>query len=115
MSRCTSSVLSTHFDIVVPRSRLQLDPDVLSKAKKSLGSSQNGLTFGSTALRGNPVNAETKLKAGQRVLIEWRGSWWGGHIIKTMKDGKAEIHYDGHSDDWDEIVPRSRLRMLPPN
>lgn len=43
------------------------------------------------------------------VLIEWKGSWWPGVVLKA--DGeKRYVHYLGYGDEWDEWVGPARLR-----
>jgi hypothetical protein len=48
-------------------------------------------------------------KAGDKVDIEWKGSWWQGEVLE-VKDGKYKVHYTGWSNSWDEWVGSERLR-----
>lgn len=59
------------------------------------------------------VKADTKLKPGDPVQVEWKKQWWLGSVVALQKDGKVKIHYFGWSFSWDEVVDRSRLRLFP--
>lgn len=48
-------------------------------------------------------------KPGQRVEIEWHGSWWDGEITET-RSGLYKVHYTGWGAEWDEWVEPIRLR-----
>jgi hypothetical protein len=48
-------------------------------------------------------------KTGQKVAIEWHGSWWDGQIIAT-RSGLFKVHYAGWGAEWDEWVEPARLR-----
>jgi hypothetical protein len=47
--------------------------------------------------------------AGDKVDIEWRGSFYPGVILSVSRD-TYRVHYTGWSSTWDETVPGSRLR-----
>jgi hypothetical protein len=57
------------------------------------------------------VTAETALKVGDRLLIEYHGSWWDAEVLAVQSDGQVRIRYDGFDSSWDETVPRSRLNL----
>ena len=60
---------------------------------------------------GITVTEKTKLEIGQTVQVQW-GQWrWAGEVLELKQDGSAKIHYTGWSDEWDEVVPRSRLQL----
>lgn len=48
-------------------------------------------------------------KRGQKVSIEWQGSFWDGEIIAT-RAGLYKVHYTGWGNEWDEWVEPARLR-----
>lgn len=48
--------------------------------------------------------------AGDAVFVEWGGSWWKATVIAPLADGRSVIHYDGWSDDYDEVAKPRRLR-----
>src|SRR5262245_51015292 len=55
------------------------------------------------------ITDETVLEPGDRIQIEWGGSWWQGSVVQVEDDGRVRISYDGYSSASDETVPRSRL------
>jgi hypothetical protein len=57
--------------------------------------------------------ADSGLKAGDAVRVEWGGTWWPAEVVAVRKDGKVKIHYTGWSSDWDEVVPPGRVRTGP--
>lgn len=59
-----------------------------------------------------PETPLTKGRLGQRVSIEWHGSWWDGEIV-AMKNGFYKVHYSGWGAEWDEWVEPNRLRGKP--
>ena len=60
---------------------------------------------------GKPVSPKTQLKAGDRVLVEWGGSWWKGQVLEVPPGGNVKIHYVGWDAQWDEVAPRTRLQL----
>lgn len=51
----------------------------------------------------------TNARVGQRVLIEWHGTWWDGEVIE-QRSGFSKVHYTGWGPEWDEWVEPARLR-----
>jgi hypothetical protein len=60
---------------------------------------------------GKPVEADSVVEVGARLLGEWAGKWVPLKVLAVNADGMIRIHWDGWSDQWDEDVPRSRLRF----
>lgn len=48
-------------------------------------------------------------QVGDKVQIEWSGSWYDGEILKVDGD-EYYITYDGWDDSWDEWVTIDRLK-----
>jgi hypothetical protein len=48
--------------------------------------------------------------AGDALFVEWGGSWWKATAITPLPDGRTVIHYDGWSEDYDEVAKPKRLR-----
>jgi serine/threonine protein kinase len=46
---------------------------------------------------------------GQKVDVQWGGSWWQGQITAAKND-RYLIHYIGWASSWDEWVTTARLR-----
>jgi hypothetical protein len=76
-----------------------------------LEAAQAAETRGPVQPSGKRVSPDTVLKVGERVLVEWNGSWWNGQILELFPDGSVKIHYSGWDAEWDEVVPRTRLQM----
>jgi hypothetical protein len=51
---------------------------------------------------------------GERVFIEWGGTWYPGSIKAVRGDDRYEISYEGYSSSWDEEVGLERLRKSAP-
>src|SRR5947209_18994300 len=58
-----------------------------------------------------PEGGEPALKVGDAIQVEWYGSWWPAEVVSLRKDGRVKIHYSGWGSSWDEVVPRSRIRV----
>ena len=61
---------------------------------------------------GKPVETDSPLEVGARLVGEWSGKWQRVTVLALKDDGQVRIHWEGWSDQWDEDVPRSRLRFL---
>jgi hypothetical protein len=46
---------------------------------------------------------------GDRVEVEWRGSWWPAVLVER-RGQLWLIHYEAYGDEWDEAVAESRIR-----
>jgi hypothetical protein len=60
-----------------------------------------------------PVTEKTPLSKGQALQISYAGTWYAGEVIGFEKDGGVHVRYFGWESSWDEIVPRSDLRLDP--
>jgi hypothetical protein len=48
-------------------------------------------------------------KLGEKIEIEWHGSYWDGEIIEVRGEFH-KVHYTGWGSEWDEWVLAERLR-----
>jgi hypothetical protein len=48
-------------------------------------------------------------KVGDHVLVSWRGGDYPAVIIGIEGPSRLRVHYDGFSEDWDEVVPATRV------
>ena len=60
---------------------------------------------------GQPVDAGIPLPAGTRLLAEWAGKWMAVEVLEIKADGKVRIHWVGWGNQFDEDLPRHRLRF----
>lgn len=60
---------------------------------------------------GQPVEGSTPLPAGTRLLAEWAGKWLAVEVLEAKPDGKVRIHWVGWGNQFDEDLPRHRLRF----
>ncbi len=49
-------------------------------------------------------------QVGDHVLVEWRGSDYPAVVVGVEGPAKFHVHYDGFSDDWDEVIAATRIR-----
>jgi hypothetical protein len=108
------------WDEVVPRSRLRLGSPGSDETGEA-GGGEGGYGAGPltadplmVAVNGIPVTAGTPLEKGQRLQAEQEGLWWAAEVMSLRPDGRVKIHYTGWASSWDEVVPRSRLRLESP-
>ena len=43
------------------------------------------------------------------VEVEWQGSWWPA-VVMEKRGARWLVHYEGYTDDWDEVVAGERIR-----
>src|SRR4051812_35081131 len=48
-------------------------------------------------------------KVGDHVLVAWRGGDYPAVIVGIDGASRFRVHYDGFSEDWDELVPGTRI------
>lgn len=60
---------------------------------------------------GQPVDPATPLPVGTRLLAEWAGKWLAVEVLELKADGKVRIHWVGWGNQFDEDLPRHRLRF----
>jgi hypothetical protein len=63
------------------------------------------------ATTGEPVDANTPLQVGSRVIAKWGDHWWDAEVIGMEPNGHVRIHYTEWESRFDEVVPRDRLRL----
>jgi hypothetical protein len=61
---------------------------------------------------GKPIDENTELAVGSKMLCDWAGKWRQVVILKVLETGEFRVHWEGWSDTWDEDVARSRLRFF---
>jgi hypothetical protein len=49
-------------------------------------------------------------QVGDHVLVDWRGGDYPAVVVGVEGPTKFHVHYDGFSDDWDEVIPGARIR-----
>jgi hypothetical protein len=58
---------------------------------------------------GLAASASAACKAGQKVEVQWKGSWYPATVQK-VKGEQCFIHYDGYGKSWDEWVGPDRIK-----
>ncbi len=59
------------------------------------------------------ISNDTELKIGQRIQAHWASRWYEATVIELRDDGQVKIHWKNYSTNFDEFLPRSRLRIQP--
>ena len=57
----------------------------------------------------DPDSEDDGRSAGDPVEVEWRGSWFPAVLLERKRAG-WHVHYEGYSNEWDEVVSLSRVR-----
>lgn len=55
-----------------------------------------------------------QVNVNDRVHIRWGSSWYAGTVIQKQ-GAQAKVHYDDHTNSWDEFVGLDRLRRMSPS
>ncbi len=61
---------------------------------------------------GTSLEPGTPINIGQKYYVKWKDGWFRATVLKTMPDGQVLIHYEGWDDSQNEIVTRSRMRLI---
>lgn len=64
-----------------------------------------------TVTLGKPVEPDEELEVGAKLFAEREKKWLPAKILEVKSDGLVRIQFDGHEEEWDEDVSRSRLRF----
>jgi hypothetical protein len=51
-------------------------------------------------------------KVGDRVRVKWRGSLYTATVLAVVAADRFLVHYEGHENAWDEVVPLDRIAGL---
>ncbi|NCQ60757.1 MAG: hypothetical protein GW913_08845 [Myxococcales bacterium] len=62
--------------------------------------------------RGVVARATTSVTVGQPLRIQWNGGWYDGSITGVLPTGELGVHYSGWDDSYDQVVPRTRVRVM---
>ncbi|WP_438040582.1 hypothetical protein [Sorangium sp. So ce128] len=49
-------------------------------------------------------------KVGDRVEVEWKGSYKPAIITGVVAPGSYRVHFDGYDAQWDEVVTEARIK-----
>ncbi|MDG2383426.1 MAG: hypothetical protein P8N76_17275 [Pirellulaceae bacterium] len=60
---------------------------------------------------GKTVLSAEQLNAGDRVIVNWKESWWRGKALEVFANDMVKVHYIGWSDNWDEVVQVARIQL----
>lgn len=75
----------------------------------------NAATLGSItgSISNIRVNSNTPVKVGQKFHVNWGDQWYMGTALHVdPNNGEIIIRYDEWGEQYDEVVPRERLRMV---
>jgi serine/threonine protein kinase len=109
----TGRLLENDADTSTTTTPLKLTYKFLEERRLPAGQGQHSPAPPPIATPGQPVDADTKIEVGMKLVCDWSGKWQRVVVLSLNDDGGVRIHWEGWSDQWDEDVPRSRLRLLP--
>lgn len=58
---------------------------------------------------GNKLSNST-FRQGDRVKVDWKGSFYPATIVEVLGNERYRVHYDGYDANWDENVDISRIQ-----
>lgn len=53
---------------------------------------------------------QSMYKVGDRVKVDWKGSFYPATILAVLGGERYRVHYDGYDSNWDEDVEFSRIQ-----
>jgi len=60
-----------------------------------------------------PEGPVSPFKAGDKIRVRWRDSEYRAIVLDIVSSKELRVHYEGHEDAWDEVVPISRVIVTP--
>lgn len=85
--------------------------EVASVTFEVVGKKEEPKTAEATTQETKPAVAKARFGVGDKVMVNWKGSWWPAKVIKTRKGNSPyRIHYDGYSNSWNEWVTDARIK-----
>jgi hypothetical protein len=57
------------------------------------------------------LTGASSLRIGQKLEALWGNRWWTAEILELRPDGSVKIHYENYGDNYDEVLPREKLRL----
>jgi S1-C subfamily serine protease/serine/threonine protein kinase len=63
------------------------------------------------ATPGKPVDKDSPLPVGTKLLAEWAGKWLPVEVLESRPDGTVKIHWVGWGNNFDENLARTKLRF----
>lgn len=94
------------------RGAIVVSPGQATSLPRTQGFVNVGVTLGVAGPTAQP--ASPTYAAGQRVRIQWGGSWYDGAIVAVQGPNRFLVHYEGWSDASDEVVGTDRLAQVTP-
>ena len=98
----------TGFDFGGPTSATA---NATTPAPLTIGANPGGNSNSSNP-QGQPITNETPLAVGGSILGQAKdGKWYPSRVTEVLADGSVKIHYEAFPAEFDEIVPRTRIRL----
>ena len=91
-------------DVSLDKIRGRLDAAEESHAPAQVACSPVGLSA-----KGGPTGVTTSYKVGDRIRVRWRGSVYTASVVSVVGPDRFLVHYEGHENAWDEVVPLERV------
>jgi hypothetical protein len=88
-------------------------PELTPRRKKALLEGRETFSPGPIQESSIPVADQTVLTKGQSLQIKYANTWYAGEVVGFESDGGVHVRYFGWDSSWDEVVPRTDLRIDP--
>ena len=59
---------------------------------------------------GSKAAVVSTYKQGDRVKVDWKGSFYTATILEVLGNERYRVHYEGYDDNWNEVVDIARMR-----
>ncbi len=61
-------------------------------------------------MRTSESGGRTARKVGEKIDVEWRGSYKPATIVGVVGPGSYRVHFEGFDAQWDEVVGEGRIK-----
>ena len=97
--------------VVSATTDVKVDLEITEAAQPIRLSGTLALQIRPSTVLGAPVGPAEELEPGARLYAEREKKWLPARIVEVKSDGLVRIQFEGHEDEWDDDIPRNRLRF----
>ncbi len=76
---------------------------------RAFGTGRRCLRALAKRMAGEGEGDRTRHRVGDPITVEIDGAWHPARVVTVLPDGRLEVHYEGWSPEWNQLVGRDRV------